>query len=82
MKGKIYAPIFELLSQIDSLFWGYIAFVIIVLLGCCLTFQANFFQFRAIPSILKTFSSLLKSRSENNSRGVHPLKAFFASVGV
>ncbi len=71
---------FNFLTEVDSLFWGYIAFIIIILLGCCLTIQARFFQIRAFPSIVKTFFHFL-SNSSPDARGVHPLKAFFASVG-
>ena len=71
---------FDYLTRLDSFFWGYIAFMLIILLGCRLTIQAQFFQIRAFPSILRTFFHFL-SRPSSNERGVHPLKAFFASVG-
>lgn len=71
---------FDILSTIDSFFWSYIAFVLVVFLGCLLTFQARFFQIRALPSIFKTFVTLMKQKT-SDERGVHPLKAFFASVG-
>lgn len=72
--------IFEQLSRLDSLFWGYIAFMLIVILGLTLSLRARFFQIRAFPSICKTFCNCLSS-STTQGRGVHPLKAFFASVG-
>jgi len=72
--------IFNSLTQLDSFFWGYIAFMLIVLLGSYLTIKARFFQIRAFPSIVKTFFYFLTNRS-SEERGVHPLKAFFASVG-
>lgn len=72
--------VFEYLTKADSLFWGYIAFILIILLGLSLSIHARFFQIRAFPSILKTFFHFL-TRSSSDSRGVHPLKAFFASVG-
>ncbi|MFA6916623.1 MAG: amino acid carrier protein [Parachlamydiales bacterium] len=71
---------FDLLSIIDSFFWSYVAFILIMFLGCLLTIQARFFQLRALPSIFKTFVQLMKT-STSDERGVHPLKAFFASVG-
>ncbi len=71
---------FEILTHLDTFFWSYIAFVLIMCLGCWLTFQARFFQIRAFPSILKTFSQCLV-KSSQDARGIHPLKAFFASVG-
>lgn len=71
---------FDYLTRLDSFFWGYIAFMLIILLGCSLTARARFFQIRAFPSILKTFFHFL-TQSSSDVRGVHPLKAFFASVG-
>lgn len=71
---------FDYLTRLDSFFWGYTAFILIILLGCSLTIQARVFQIRAFPSILKTFFHFLK-KSSSDERGVHPLQAFFASVG-
>lgn len=76
----MFANIFHELTKVDSFFWSYIAFVLILFLGCCLTFQSFFFQIRAFPSILKTFFQFLR-KSSDDSRGIHPLRAFFASVG-
>lgn len=69
-----------LLRQLDALFWGYIAFFIILLLGLFLTIKYSFFQIRDLPKIAKSFIQLIR-QSEERRRGVHPLKAFFASVG-
>lgn len=73
-------PIFDFFTQLDSFFWSYIAFVLVMLLGISLTIQASFFQIRALPSIVTTFIHFLKTRPQN-TRGVHPLRVFFASVG-
>lgn len=67
-------------NRMDTLFWGYIGFVLILLLGIFLTIRTGFFQVREFPSILRTFREFFRQRSQN-VRGVHPLKAFFASVG-
>lgn len=72
---------FYYLSHADSFFWSYIAFVIIMLLGCYLSFQTRFYQIRALPTILKTFFSFLGKSPTTKARGIHPLKTFFASVG-
>ena len=71
---------FDNLTRLDSFFWSYIAFILIIILGCSLTVQARFFQIRAFPSILKTFFQFL-TKPVSGVRGVHPLQAFFASVG-
>lgn len=72
--------IFNLLIELDSIFWSYIAFLLIMLLGICLTVQSRFFQFYELPSFIKTFVFFLR-RGSKDERGIHPLKAFFASVG-
>lgn len=76
----MFDSIFVFLESIDRFFWSYVAFILIAILGSCLTIYTRFFQFRALPSILSTFMQLLNSSSDQ-SRGVHPLKAFCASVG-
>lgn len=70
---------FRSLTTLDQFFWSYVAFVLIMILGGFLTFKMRFFQIRALPMIVKTFVQLLKTRS--TGQGVHPLRAFFASVG-
>lgn len=72
--------IFDYFTSLDSFFWAYIAFVLIAVLGVSLTIRSRFFQIREFPSILRTFVHFL-TRSSSEVRGVHPLKAFFASVG-
>ncbi len=72
--------IFNLLTAVDELFWGYAAFVLIVVLGLFLTLRSGFFQVRKFPQITKTFFQFMK-KSNKAERGIHPLKAFFASTG-
>ncbi len=76
----MFNAIFTYLQQVDTFFWGYIAFILISVLGLALTIQARFFQVRAFTSIFKTFFMLLKKPAEQQ-RGIHPLKVFFASAG-
>ncbi len=72
--------IFYNLSLADNFFWSYIAFVLIISLGVYFTIQNRFFQIRAFPSIIRIFFHFL-AHTNAQKRGVHPLKAFFASVG-
>lgn len=72
---------FSFLTGVDEVFWGYIAFVLIVVLGMVLTLKSRFYQIRQISSIAKTFLHFLNQSHQQSNRGVHPLKAFFASVG-
>ncbi len=71
---------FQFLKACDSLFWGYIGFVLIISLGLYLTIKNRFFQIRQVPLVAKTFFQFL-GHSTSDGRGVHPLKAFFASAG-
>lgn len=73
--------IFYFLTKVEEVFWGYIAFALIILLGLYLSFQTRFFQVRKIPQIFATFFNFLRYPSKSKERGVHPLKAFFASTG-
>lgn len=76
----MFTQVFDVLMQLDAFFWGYIGFAIIILLGCQLTIQTGFFQVRAFPYVFKTFFQEIFQPS-SKERGLHPLKAFFASVG-
>jgi len=49
-------------------------------LGLYLTFRSQFVQLRQFPNVVKIFFEFLKVR-ETTPGAVHPLKAFFASVG-
>lgn len=71
---------FNLLRLVDSFFWGYCAFVLIMAIGLFFTIKSNFFQIRQLPQILKIFIEFAK-KTDKDKRGVHPLKAFFASTG-
>ena len=71
---------FNILHVLDDFFWGYVAFVLIIVFGLILTVRARFFQICSLPSICKTFFHFW-GRSSDGKRGVHPLKAFFASTG-
>ncbi len=71
---------FQLIEQTNTFFWGYIGFSLISLLGLYLTFKTGCFQIRALPSVFFTFYKCMKAQP-CNKEGIHPLKAFFASVG-
>ncbi len=69
----------QFFTQLDTFFWGYVAFILIAALGFFLSLRAGFFQVSGLPSFFKLFISCLKEKE--GERGVHPLKAFFASTG-
>lgn len=72
---------FEILNFLDDAIWGYIGFPALMLIGLYLSFKSRFVQIRKFPAIVKTFVSFLKVDPEKGHKGVHPLQAFFASIG-
>lgn len=72
--------LFSFLTKFDEIFWGYIAFVLIILLGFYLTIQTRFFQIRKIPLIFKAFVQFLYQPSDGKP-SAYPLKTFFATTG-
>jgi AGCS family alanine or glycine:cation symporter len=72
--------VFDFLSRLDAFFWSYIGFAIIAVLGSYFTIKTRFFQIRLFPTIIRTFSEFIRYRA-SSSRGTHPLKVFFTSVG-
>lgn len=78
----MFEKILTYLTLLDEIFWGYIAFVLILALGSFLTFKNKFFQIRHLPHIVQTFLRMMKIGREEKTRGVHPLRAFFASLGA
>ena len=76
----MFSSVFNLLMELDAIFWGYFGFMLIILLGCYLTVTTRFFQFRALPAVIGAFFQEIL-RPSSGERGLHPLKAFFASVG-
>lgn len=73
---------YNILIELDAIFWGYIGFSLIILMGCYLTFTTRFFQVSAFPAVVSTFfQEIFQPTQGQNKRGLHPIKAFFASVG-
>ncbi len=72
--------IFSILDLFTNFVWSYLAIIAIVIVGVYFTVKSRAFQIRKFPAIVSTFFSFLKRR-DYNAVGVHPLKAFFASLG-
>lgn len=71
--------IFSLLSIAEDQLWGWIGFPLIMFLGGYFSFKTGFIQIRKFWVSLSVFTHLL--HPDKSKTGVHPLKAFFASVG-
>ncbi len=71
--------LFKYLDSIDGYLWSYLAIPMIIIIGLFLTFRFRCFQVVKFPTVLKTFYD--SARSKREGKGVHPLNAFFASIG-
>lgn len=71
----------HILEQIDTIFWGYLGFSLIMLLGLYFSIKTRFFQVRALPCLFKTLWNSIKHKDAHNTTGIHPIRALFASVG-
>lgn len=76
----MFSIIYQFLEQVDAVFWGYIGFSLIMILGAYFSIATCCFQLRALPLILQTLWSSIRSKSDGKA-GVHPIKILFASVG-
>lgn len=72
---------FTHLQIIDSFFWSYIGFSLVVLLGVYFSIKTNFYQFRTICKLKQTIQELHHESKQSSDGGVHPLRLYFASVG-
>lgn len=72
--------VFDILSVFEDFLWAFLGVPSMMLLGIYLTFKSGFIQIRKFPEVVRTFTSFLNLK-ENDVRGIHPLKAFFACVG-
>lgn len=70
----------DILEFLEDHFWAYIGCPLVLLFGLYLSYASRFIQIRRFPSILRIFWNFLTSK-DRCSRGIHPIKAFFASVG-
>lgn len=76
----MFHTIYQVLEQLDTVFWGYIGFSLIMILGVYFSVTTRLFQIRALPLIVNTLCSSISSKSDGKT-GVHPIKILFASVG-
>lgn len=71
--------IFPWLESLRDNLWTCIGFPAILLLGLYFSFRSRFFQIRKFPHVIKIFLSFL--RPDPTHRGIHPLGAFWTSLG-
>lgn len=76
----MYQNFFNFLSGFEDVLWGYFAFPAVMLLGLYFSIRTGFVQIRYFPTVVRTFFGFLKGGNQEE-RGVHPLKSFFACIG-
>lgn len=76
---------FDCLDFFDSTFWNYFGVPGILILGLYLSSKARFMQIFHFPRVWHIFYSLISKKQElkktETTRGINPVKAFFAAVG-
>lgn len=75
----MFDSLFVYLDFVDDFLWEYVGMPAIVLFGVYLMVKSKFLQVRGFPAVVRRFIAL--SRVSSTGQGVHPLRAFFASVG-
>ena len=77
----MFESFFYVLGIVDEYAWNYVGIPAILLLGLFLSIKAGWFQIVHFRKIAHLFFSFLTSNMPRDKRGIHPLKAFFASLG-
>ncbi|MEM1282121.1 MAG: amino acid carrier protein [Chlamydiota bacterium] len=78
--SDVFQKLFESFDFLEDFLWGYFGVPIIVVLGLYLTWLSGFAQIRLFPHVISRFFRYINYK-EAGHQGIHPLKAFFASVG-
>ena len=71
---------FGLLEQTVDFLWAYVGFPVVIFLGLYLSLRSRFVQLRRFPDIFRNFVAAF-SKSHASSTNLHPIRAFFASIG-
>jgi AGCS family alanine or glycine:cation symporter len=71
--------LFSILVAIESFYWSYIGFTIVIALGLYFTIRSGFYQFKVLAHPIQTIKAVQKS-SEGGD-GISPFRVYFASVG-
>lgn len=71
--------LFSFLGAVETFYWSYIGFTIVIALGLYFTILSNFYQFKVLARPIQTIKAVQKS-SEGGD-GISPFRVYFASVG-
>ena len=70
---------FNTIGALESFFWAYIGFLLVVLAGLYFTIKSGFYQFRVLMNLKKTIRDLIDD-AKGEVTGHNPIKIYFASV--
>lgn len=73
--------IFRILGETVDFLWGYVGFPVVIFLGLYLSFRSGFVQLRRFPDIFRNFVAAFSRSHADSSTNLHPIRAFFASIG-
>ena len=72
-------PLFCILSAIESFYWSYVGFTVVIAAGGDFSFRSRFYQLKVLAHPIRTIKAVQKS-SEGGD-GISPFRVYFASVG-
>ncbi|MDR0677600.1 MAG: amino acid carrier protein [Holosporaceae bacterium] len=71
----------KIIDFLEDILWSYIDFILIMTIGCYLSFKSKFFQIKTIFSPRETFRSILKKTKQKETNGISPIRLYFSSMG-
>lgn len=72
-------PLFCFLGTIESFYWSYIGFTLVVAIGIYFSIRSRFYQLKVLAHPIRIIRAVQKS-SEGGD-GISPFRVYFASVG-
>lgn len=69
-----------LLDNLANVLWNYLGIPALVIFGVYLTIRSRGMQVRRLPELIRMIWHSIRTKHDD-AEGVHPLKAFFASLG-
>ena len=72
--------VMSFLSRLETFYWGYVGFVLVLAAGLYFSWTSRFYQFRILAHPLKTLREVRRS-SQGAAAGVNPFRVYWASVG-
>lgn len=71
--------LFCFLGAIESFYWSYIGFTLVLTFGIYLTIRSGFYQLKVLAHPIRTIKAV--QRSSEGGEGISPFRVYFASVG-